>query len=472
MKRRMQRIGLIIFIGFLFIRPAVIKGAEIGTKESQEVIKGEKIESEELYLGDYLDTMLVGEKQLLNIEISSLNTKESEILYYSSNEKVATINRMGRIIAIKTGTTKIKVVVGKIEKTFELTVLEKQYDKVPVTDIELVEYKKELEVGKTITLSGAVLPLDASNGAISYNTSNVNIATVSSTGEVKGINQGKVIISLTAGEFTKNVSLVVKVPTTGIIMNKNYLILKPGEEYQLKGSVVPIEANQLLSYKGVDQSIVSISPGGLVKGQESGSTSIMVTNGNFISSVSVIVNKSINYEEMDSEDEEDLTEEKKYKNSIEVSEYSVIDSEMLKSFYERKEVLQIKGEGYTIEIDGEKIINYNNEFATDIFLNKGNGSLTFFLNGGGNLCGEVSLSIDDSKEKYLYLYNESREKYQQIKRLDSNQLKLTTAGKYMLTDNMLKVDMVMVVYIIIGGSVLLMIGLVVYIVSKKKYWFW
>lgn len=148
------------------------------------------------------------------------------------------------------------------------------------------------------------------------------------------------------------------------------------------------------------------------------------------------------------------------------------DSEMLKNLYETKTLLKIDGNGYYITIDGNDIVNYDNEFSTDISLQYEEGNLSFCLNNGKELCGAVTLFLEDVNGKYLYLYNESKEKYERIDCKDIEELKLTTAGTYQIRETKLKTDQPIWSYILIIGTVVLVVGMGVYIVVKKRYWFW
>lgn len=187
---------------------------------NSEEIKNNSTEPTELDLGDYVEEMVVGEKQLLAVTVLPENATYQEILYYSSNEKVATINGMGRITAKSSGTTKISVKCNKIIAKFMLNVI----DKKEVTGIEVEDYEDELEVGQTLALSATVLPIDSVDEKITYVSSNPEIATVNSSGVVKGISPGIVTIVLKAGDITKNVVLTVKVATKEIRINSTYII--------------------------------------------------------------------------------------------------------------------------------------------------------------------------------------------------------------------------------------------------------
>ena len=444
---------------------------EPGTEISMEIIK-----AWDLDLGEYEAEMIVGSKQLLSVTVLPMTATNTTVIYCTSDPNILQVNGLGRITAVGVGRASITIIADEIRRDIEIEVTEEKDTSVHVTDIEIGEYETELEVGKTVTISGKILPSNATETEIIYSSSDSSVATVSSTGEVRGISKGNVTITLSADGFSKNVPLTVKVATAGIALNEDYLVLKNDESYQLSAKVTPAEASQTVTYHSADSEIATVSPEGLVTAVGRGSTTILVSNEDTSVAVSVIVNEPVQHEaskERTAQNTENKTKSKKvYEDKVLASEQQIIDSEMLSYFYETKQLLTIIGEGYIIEIDGKDIVNYKNEFYTDISLVRENGSLSFILNDGKELCGEITLYIEETEGKYLYLYNESRKRYERIGTKTVEKINLTTAGGYRLQDTKLETDMTIIIYIVIAGVILLLIGTVIYIVIKRKYWFW
>lgn len=115
-------------------------------------------------------------------------------------------------------------------------------DIVPVEDIELEKYEKTLYVGETLSLTARVLPTNATEQRISYKSSDVAVATVSSTGTVTGISPGSVSIQLSAGDFVKSIDLTVEIKTSTIKLSSSFVVLKPGEAYQITAAIYPENA--------------------------------------------------------------------------------------------------------------------------------------------------------------------------------------------------------------------------------------
>lgn len=346
---------------------------------------------------------------------------------------------------------------------------------IPVADIEISDHKDEVEAGNTLNLTATVLPSTATDSTVMFRSSDTNVATVNSGGEVKGISKGSVTIYVSAGSITKEVNLRVKVKTTVIKINKDYLVLKQGEAFKLSVSVSPAEAEQGISFKSTDSSVASVSNGGVVTAKSTGTATIIVSNGDLSNAVSVIVNKNSDTDIINPQNIESSTQEvesQKFDENIDASEVGMIDTQMLYELYTSGKSMKVTGDGYSMIIDGKKIVNYNNELDTDIKLKKANGYTEFELNNGKYLCGEITIHIDDISGKYLYLYNNVKHKYELVSTQNMEELKLSTPGKYMITTEKISESSKAVRYILIIGGCLILVGSAVYVVMKRRYWFW
>ncbi|MYL69893.1 hypothetical protein GLW00_03470 [Halobacillus litoralis] len=83
---------------------------------------------------------------------------------------------------------------------------------VPVIGISFKTTDFYLQVGNTIKLEAIVLPENADNKAVEWNSSNTTIATVTSDGEVKAIVEGQVTITATTvdGGFTASANIIIE----------------------------------------------------------------------------------------------------------------------------------------------------------------------------------------------------------------------------------------------------------------------
>ncbi|KAB1435906.1 Ig-like domain-containing protein [Candidatus Galacturonibacter soehngenii] len=461
------------------------------SKDIKLTVKEEaKVKAKQIDLGDYQDTMAIGEKQLLSATVLPTDTTEQTLSYKSSNEEVATVNELGRITAIAVGKTKITISCGEVSNSFSLTV--KKTNDIEVTDIEIGNYEEEMIVDKTQTITATVMPSNATDTTITYSSSNTGIATVLSSGEVKAIAKGNVIITVKAGEITKEIPITVKVATTKIELNNNYVVLKPMEEFTLKASALPTDAVQSMTYEVVDKDIATITSNGTVQAKSIGTTSVIVSNGDLSVAATVIVNESGTADQtmienatkqvvsstnqtlsgVEAEVVEAIRDESNV-NDIEltVKNCRVLSKNILKALYETGKTIIITGDGYTIHLKGTDIVNYENELITQINFEKKDKAIEFFINENKNLPGKFTLEIEESGFKYLYIYNEAKEKFQQLKIKDIIRFELDMHGKYMITQE--KINSISISIVVIVLVVAILLGLTItYIAVKKQYWFW
>lgn len=433
--------------------------------------ESETISVTDLDLGDCPTTLEIGTSQLLSVTVIPTDATDNTFTYKSSNKKVVTVNEIGRITGVGLGKANITVTCGKVSKAFTLEVTEKSDQEIPAEDIEISDYEEELEVDKTMTLSAKVLPTDATETELVYESSDETIATVNSSGEVKALKEGAVTITITAGKVKKQIKLTIITPTSGIVVNETYLVLQSGETFSLSAKAQPAQAPQGITYRTSDSKVAAVSSQGLVTAVASGNSSILVSNGESITAVTVIVNEPMSEEKEDTAQVTKTSEEEQYPNELTVSEYACITEEMLKYYYEWKEIVTIQGEGYTYSFRGEDMVNYHNEFHTELnFIESGKG-VAFALNDGKPLFGPVQLRIDNKEKGYLYLYNEGKEKYELLQEGDFTNITLDTPGTYLITDKKLG-NGGFSIFIIAGSAGIVLILAGVYIVIKKKYWFW
>ena len=447
------------------------------TEKFTLVVKAKEGESTvsvtDLDIGDCPSELEVGSSQLLSVTTIPVDATNQNIKYSSSNPSVATVNAIGRVTGLKTGKTTITVTSGSASKTFILKVIEKKSEEIPAKDIEINDYEKKLEVDKTMTLSATVVPSNATDAVISYKSSDELIATVNSSGEVKGISKGKVTITASVGKIKKKIHLNIVVATSQISMNSTYLVLKPGAGFKLSASVSPGDAPQNVTYKASNQNVISVSKNGMVVAKACGNSSVIVSNGDTSVAVTVIVNKSGKTSSNGNRKEKSDQMKTSYSDEVTVYDCPVISSEMLKYFYENKKMLTIKSDKYTILINGKDIVNYENEFDTGIEFVKNKDGVEFVLNHGNKLCGTVTVIINarDVKGQYIYLYNQSKKKYEKLDVQNIYNVSFDIAGKYLITDK--KLQTFKFNKLAVGGSIGIVIILSgVYIIVKKRYWFW
>ncbi len=171
------------------------------------------------------------------------------------------------------------------------------YEAVVMTpDTESIALNKSnltLDKGKTFLLSVAFTPANADKDLV-WQSSNTNVATVSTGGTVKAIARGTATITATTvkGAKTATCTVTVRQPVTKVTLNRYTLTIKKGSTYRLVATVYPSNANnKKVTWKSGSKSIATVSYKGLVKGIRRGTVYIYVytVDGNKYARCRVIV---------------------------------------------------------------------------------------------------------------------------------------------------------------------------------------
>ena len=125
----------------------------------------------------------------------------------SSNKKIVTVSKSGKITAKKVGkaTITVKTKLGA-KATLQVTVQKKA---VQLKKISVNKTKVTLKKGKTFKIVATKSPITAQD-KVTFKTNNKKVATVNSKGVVKAKKAGKATITVKAGKKTKKVTITVK----------------------------------------------------------------------------------------------------------------------------------------------------------------------------------------------------------------------------------------------------------------------
>lgn len=142
------------------------------------------------------------------VKVTGLANGDSVKSWTSSNKKIVTVDKNGKIKAgKKTGSAKITITLKSGKKaTLKVKV---QSAKVKTTKITGLKTKLTLKKGKSLTLKPVISPI-TSQEKVTYTTSNKKVATVTKKGVIKAKKKGTVTITVKSGKVTKKVKVTVK----------------------------------------------------------------------------------------------------------------------------------------------------------------------------------------------------------------------------------------------------------------------
>lgn len=177
-------------------------------------------------------------------------------------------------------------------------------EEIKVTEVQLNKNNLNLEEGQSETLVALVLPVDATNKNVSWESSNPNVAIVNQSGLVEAVLKGIVIITTRTEDGNKisecilNVTEQEEIPNpeeinvTDVNLNKNALSLKIGNQEQLEALILPSNAtNKNITWSSSNVEVASVDQDGNITALSQGTSIITVftEDGGFSNTCTVTV---------------------------------------------------------------------------------------------------------------------------------------------------------------------------------------
>ena len=178
----------------------------------------------------------------------------------------------------------------------------KEKDKsVSVTEVGLNKTSTTLIEGETETLVATVMPENATDKSVVWESGNESAATVSQEGLVTAVGEGKATITVKTndGGFSASCEVTVNkkvIAVTGVVLGNTELTLVEGEEEKLAAAVTPENAtDKSVVWESGNESVATVSQEGLVTAVGEGKATITVktNDGGFSASCEVTVKKKV-----------------------------------------------------------------------------------------------------------------------------------------------------------------------------------
>jgi uncharacterized protein YjdB len=218
--------------------------------------------------------LMVGQNLTVKAKVTPETAAKKGVAYTSSDESVATVASNGKVTAVAAGECQI-IATSQYDTTvtasLPVTII------TAVTAMTVTSESDILYVGKTMQLSVAYEPEDASLKSATYETRNKYVATVSETGLVTGLKSGTAIIEVESadGNATASIKLTVRQAVESVSISPESAGGAVGSKVTLKATVLPDNASdQTVQWSSADESIATVSTRGVVTFVSVGSTTI------------------------------------------------------------------------------------------------------------------------------------------------------------------------------------------------------
>ena len=213
-------------------------------------------------------SMVEGESRKVEVLILPQNASYGSVKWVSSNNRIVSVTD-GTVSALAPGSAEITAIAGGIPGKSVVTVEAKQ---IPVEAVHLSQESMELTEGDASQLTATVLPENASNKNVRWESTNTGVATVSN-GKVTAVKAGSAAIKVITEDGSKTAECSVTVnakvyPVTSVSLDKTSLTLTEGDVAQLTATVLPENANnRLVHWSSTNTSVAKVGDGWLDKGR-------------------------------------------------------------------------------------------------------------------------------------------------------------------------------------------------------------
>lgn len=257
----------------------------------------QKVEVTNFSIIPLVDTMKItkGNQYYFDVSVIPEEATSESIQWTSTNsERVQLIDAsLGKIEALEDGITMVYAQSGLNNSITDTIYVHVTSDVIHAESVAILDSIESIDLFEKATqqLSTTILPEEAVNHNVIWNTMDPNIATVSQEGVVTGVGLGTTQVTVITeddgnGDITDEitVNVITKVPLTNLSIAPASVDFMVGNTMELAINFLPAEANDLQwEWTSTDENIVSVDENGVIKGEGVGTASITVTNGTMTS---------------------------------------------------------------------------------------------------------------------------------------------------------------------------------------------
>ena len=247
--------------------------------------------------------LVVGDTHQYVSTISPSNTTNKDVIYTSSDKRVATVTNNGTLKAIGIGIATITCKATDGSGVSKSDTVRVTASDVYVKGIKLNSAYAQVDIGDTYKFEATVTPINATNKNVTYVSNNNSIAKVTKDGVVTGVSEGVALIYCVADDITKlRTGAVVAVQkeiiyTSKVYLNKSEISLDVSETFALRTVVFPSNANdRTVNFKSSDSGVATVSSGGVITAKSAGTAIITCTakDGSGVKDTCTVTVKNVN----------------------------------------------------------------------------------------------------------------------------------------------------------------------------------
>lgn len=258
----------------------VITATSTNGKVGKSTFEVRDVMAESITLNKHDETLFVGDTLKLKHVIEPPNTTDKTVEYVSSNPDIATVDKNGKVKAIKPGKVVISVstINGKVDEC-KITVKAIEAESISFTGNTVIN----LTLGTSRRLGYSIAPPNTTDKRVKWSSSNTNVVSVTNNGVIVGRRIGTANVTVTTMNGKKATAVVtVQYPEPrNIRISHTSVILEIGKKLQLSATISPNKVNDSkITWKSSNPSVVSVNSNGLLTAMDSGTATITVRTSN------------------------------------------------------------------------------------------------------------------------------------------------------------------------------------------------
>ena len=232
-------------------------GSNVRANSSVKVVQNPesiKLSSEEI-------TIAVGRTGSCKATVQPNDADNKKVVWSSSDESVATVNKTGQIKGISIGDCTITCTseaLNSVSASATVHIVQ------PVTRITFSGKLAQVYIGETAQLQWTVEPDNATNKTLAFKSGRDAIATVDAAGIVTGVSAGKTAVTATSTDGSNRkatISVQAGKHVTDIHMYRRHAYIDPGQTAKTKAVIEPKDAlNRNIIWSSSDPGVVTVAP--------------------------------------------------------------------------------------------------------------------------------------------------------------------------------------------------------------------
>ena len=251
-------------------------------------------------------SLIEGGSETLTATVSPDNATNKSVSWKSSATDIASVDRSGKVTAVKVGSATITVTTSDGSKTAAcaVTVMAKT---VEVSDVALDKAELEIIKGESYQFTVTLKPEDATDKTLSWSSSDNNVVTVDGSGKITAVETGKTTVTVKTSNSAQSASCEITVipatvSVTGINIDNWVINLPVGETEAVRYTIHPEDATDTeVTFSSDNTGVVAVDSDGTLVGVSAGTATVTVTtkDGGFSSVCTVNVIGSVGSIEVD-----------------------------------------------------------------------------------------------------------------------------------------------------------------------------